>query len=213
MSPTIQNPAPAFTVNALVDGAFKEVSLSDYRGQWVILMFYPLDFTFVCPTEILAFDDALPEFARFNTTVLAISTDSEYSHHAWAQQPRAAGGLGPNLRIPLLADRNMSVAREYGCLIEAKGIALRASYLIDPSGVLRQITINDLPVGRSVDEALRLVQAFQFTDVHGEVCPANWKEGARTIRADPVTKLEYFAAVDATHENGTANGNKRARVV
>jgi peroxiredoxin (alkyl hydroperoxide reductase subunit C) len=93
----------------------------------------------------------------------AISTDSEYSHHAWAQQPRTAGGLGPDLRIPLLADRSMGVARQYGCLIEDKGIALRASYLIDPKGVLRQITMNDLPVGRSVDEALRLVQAFQFT--------------------------------------------------
>jgi alkyl hydroperoxide reductase subunit AhpC len=150
------------------------------------------DFTFVCPTEILAFNDALPDFARLNTTVLgtlqhilrvgpsrltitdvtrrdsigkkkAISTDSEYSHYAWAEQPRTTGGLGPNLRIPLLADRNMQVARDYGCLIEDKGIALRASYLIDPKGVLRQITMNDLPVGRSVDEALRLVQAFQFT--------------------------------------------------
>ncbi|KAH9981797.1 peroxiredoxin [Russula compacta] len=211
MSPTIQNPAPAFTVSAFVDGAFKEVSLSDYIGQWVILMFYPLDFTFVCPTEILAFNDALPDFARINTTVLAISTDSEYSHYAWAQQPRAEGGLGPNLRIPLLADRNMRVAREYGCLIEDKGIAFRASYLIDPKGALRQITINDLPVGRSVDEAIRLVQAFQFTDEHGQVCPANWKEGAKTIRADPIAKLDYFAAVDGQHENGKTNGTKRVR--
>ncbi|KAN0114198.1 Thioredoxin-like fold [Russula decolorans] len=213
MSPVIQSPAPAFTVSALVDGGFKQVSLSDYIGQWVILMFYPLDFTFVCPTEILAFNDALPDFARLKTTVLAISTDSEYSHHAWAEQPRTAGGLGPDLRIPLLADRNMRVARDYGCLIEDKGIALRASYLIDPKGVLRQITMNDLPVGRSVDEALRLVQAFQFTDEHGEVCPANWKEGAKTIRADPTDKLEYFAAVDGgKQENGKANGTKRARV-
>jgi len=212
MSPTIQSPAPAFSVNALVDGAFKQVSLADYLGQWVILMFYPLDFTFVCPTEILAFNDALSDFTRINTTVLGISTDSEYSHHAWSQQPRAAGGLGPNLRIPLLADRNMNVAREYGCLIEDKGITFRASYLIDPKGVLRQITMNDLPVGRSVDEALRLVQAFQFTDEHGEVCPANWREGGKTIRGDPIAKLDYFAAVDGQHENGKANGTKRARV-
>ncbi|KAI0275832.1 peroxiredoxin [Russula aff. rugulosa BPL654] len=203
MSPVIQSPAPAFSVTALVDGGFKQVSLSDYTGQWVILMFYPLDFTFVCPTEILAFNDALPDFARLNTTVL--------------EQPRTAGGLGPNLRIPLLADRNMQVARDYGCLIEDKGIALRASYLIDPKGVLRQITMNDLPVGRSVDEALRLVQAFQFTDEHGEVCPANWKEGAKTIRADPTAKLDYFASAahaveNGKHENGKANGTKRARV-
>jgi peroxiredoxin (alkyl hydroperoxide reductase subunit C) len=161
----------------------------------------------------------------------AISTDSEYSHYAWAQQPRATGGLGPDLRIPLLADRNMRVARDYGCLIEDKGIALRASYLVDPKGVLRQLTVNDLPVGRSVGEALRLVRAFQFTvslcfssrpwvveltwnakDQHGEVCPADWKEGGKTIRADPTAKLEYFAAVDGKHENGKANGTKRARV-
>ncbi|KAH9033818.1 2-cysteine peroxiredoxin [Lactarius pseudohatsudake] len=213
MSPTIQSPAPVFSVTALIDGSFKEVSLGDYLGQWVILMFYPLDFTFVCPTEILAFNDALPEFSRLNTTVLAISTDSEYSHHAWAQQSRSAGGLGPDLRIPLLADRNMRVAREYGCLIEDKGITFRASYLIDPKGILRQFTMNDLPVGRSVDEALRLVQAFQFTDAHGEVCPANWKEGSKTIRADPLAKLDYFAATaDGTHENGKANGTKRARM-
>jgi len=212
MSPTIQSPAPAFSVTALVDGVFKQVSLADYLGQWVILMFYPLDFTFVCPTEILAFNDALPDFARINTTVLAISTDSEYSHHAWSQQPRAAGGLGPNLRIPLLADRNMNVAREYGCLIEDKGITFRGSYLIDPKGVLRQITVNDLPVGRSVDEALRLVQAFQFTDEHGEVCPANWREGGKTIRGDPIAKLDYFAVADGQHENGVANGVKRVRV-
>ncbi|KAI0292353.1 peroxiredoxin, partial [Multifurca ochricompacta] len=207
-------PAPAFTVTALVDGTFKDVSLSDYLGQWVLLMFYPLDFTFVCPTEILAFNDAIPEFARLNTTVLAISTDSEYSHHAWAQQPRSAGGLGPNLRIPLLADRNMHVARDYGCLIDDKGITFRGSYLIDPEGILRQITVNDLPVGRSVDEALRIVQAFQFTDKHGEVCPANWKEGARTIRADPVAKLEYFGAVaDSARQNGKLNGAKIGRAV
>jgi alkyl hydroperoxide reductase subunit AhpC len=147
-------------------------------------VFLSSDFTFVCPTEILAFNDALPDFARVNTTVLgtfiadismppkltrptrlgaAISTDSEYSHYAWAQQPRAEGGLGPDLRIPLLADRNLRVARDYGCLIEEKGITFRASYLIDPKGVLRQFSVSDLPVGRSVDEALRLVQAFQFT--------------------------------------------------
>ncbi|KAH9023628.1 2-cysteine peroxiredoxin [Lactarius pseudohatsudake] len=198
MSPTIQSPAPVFSVTALIDGSFKEVSLGDYLGR--------CDFTFVCPTEILAFNDALPEFSRLNTTVLAISTDSEYSHHA-------AGGLGPDLRIPLLADRNMRVAREYGCLIEDKGITFRASYLIDPKGTLRcgsllhGFTMNDLPVGRSVDEALRLVQAFQFTDAHGEV----W--GSKTIRADPLAKLDYFAATaDGTHENGKANGTKRARM-
>ncbi|KAH8986750.1 2-cysteine peroxiredoxin [Lactarius hatsudake] len=207
MSPTIQNPAPVFSVTALVDGAFKEVSLADYLGQ--------CDFTFVCPTENLACSPNFPALIlRYSVRLFStISTDSEYSHHAWAQQARSAGGLGPNLCIPLLADRNMRVAREYGCLIEDKGITFRASYLIDPKGILRQITMNDLPVGRSVDEALRLVQAFQFTDAHGEVCPANWKEGSKTIRADPLAKLDYFAATaDGAHENGKANGTKRARM-
>ncbi|KAF8263207.1 peroxiredoxin [Lactarius quietus] len=206
MSPIIQSPAPAFKVTALVDGAFKEVSLTDFHGQWVILMFYPLDFTLF----------ALPKSSRSMTRSpnLSVTTlQCSYSHHAWAQQARAAGGLGPNLRIPMLADRNMRVARDYGCLIEDKGITFRASYLIDPHGVLRQITMNDLPVGRSVEEALRLIQAFQFTDKHGEVCPANWKEGSKTIRADPVEKLDYFStAADGAHENGTANVTKRARM-
>ncbi|KAH9062499.1 2-cysteine peroxiredoxin, partial [Lactarius deliciosus] len=185
----------ALSGTALIDGSFKEVSLADYLGQWVILMFYPLDSTFVCPTEILAFNDALLEFSRLDTTVLAISTDSEYSHYAWAQQARSAGGLGPDLRIPLLADRNMRIARDYGCLIEDKGITFRASYLVDPKGILRQITMNDPPIGRSVDKALRL-------DAHGE-----------TIRADPLAKLDYFAATtDGAHENGKANGTKRARM-
>ncbi|KAH8979648.1 thioredoxin-like protein [Lactarius hatsudake] len=146
----------------------------------------------------------------------AISTDSEYSHYAWAQQVRSAGGLGPDLRIPLLADRNMRVARDNGCLIEDKGITFRASYLIDPKSILRQITMNDLPVGRSVDEALRLVQRCSspnLKDAHGEVCPANWKEGGKTIRADPLAKLDYFpTTTDGAHENGKTNGTKRARM-
>ncbi|KAI0067420.1 thioredoxin-like protein [Artomyces pyxidatus] len=215
MSPSIQSSAPTFSTTAVVDGLFKDVSLAEYLGQWVILLFYPMDFTFVCPTEILAFNDAIPEFESVNTTVLAVSTDSEYTHFAWAAQPRGEGGLGPNLHLPLLADKSMSISRSYGCLVEEKGISLRASYLIDPKGILRQITINDLPVGRSVDEALRLVKAFQFTDAHGEVCPANWSEGARTIKTDPTAKLEYFAAIGSDKMNGVngkTNGVKRARV-
>ncbi|KAH9058957.1 2-cysteine peroxiredoxin, partial [Lactarius deliciosus] len=175
-------------------------------------MFYPLDSTFVCPTEILSFNDALLELSCLNTTVLAISTDSEYSHYAWAQQARSAGGLGPDLRIPLLADRNMRIARDYGCLIENKGITFRASYLVDPKGILRQITMNDPPIGRSVDEALRLVQAFQFTMRTARCVPRTGRR-SKTIRADPLAKLDYFAATtDGAHENGKANGTKRARM-
>ncbi|KAA1476385.1 peroxiredoxin [Dentipellis sp. KUC8613] len=208
MSARIQKPAPAFNgIKAVVAGQFVDVSLSDYLGKWVILLFYPMDFTFVCPTEILAFNDALPSFAALDTVVLAVSTDSEYTHFAWSTTPRASGGLGPNLQLPLLADRAWTLARSYGVLLEEDGVALRGQFLIDPKGVLRQATINDLPVGRSVDEALRLVKAFRFTEEHGEVCPANWTEGSRTIKADPTGSLEYFANANA---NG-ANGAKRAR--
>ncbi|PCH34623.1 peroxiredoxin [Wolfiporia cocos MD-104 SS10] len=209
MVATVQKPAPAFKTTAVVDGLFQEVQLSDFLGQWVVLFFYPLDFTFVCPTEILAFNDALPQFKALNTTVLSASTDSHYAHLAWASKDRKEGGLGPDLKLPLLADKSMSIARDYGVLIEEEGVALRGLFLIDPKGILRQITINDLPVGRSVEETIRLVKAFQFTDEHGEVCPANWTEGGLTIKADPKASLEYFSAAGA---NGTENPKKRARI-
>ncbi|KAJ7583337.1 thioredoxin-like protein [Mycena floridula] len=191
----VQRPAPVFKAASVVEGLFEDVSLTDYLGQWVVLLFYPMDFTFVCPTEILAFNDALPQFKALETTVLGISTDSHYSHFAWASAPRKAGGLGPDLKLPLLADRNMSISRDYGVLLEDEGIALRGLFIIDPKGILRQITVNDLPVGRSVDETIRLIKAFQFTDKHGEVCPANWQEGSKTMKADPKGSLEYFSSV------------------
>ncbi|KAG8926734.1 cTPxI [Tulasnella sp. 418] len=192
MSALVQRPAPAFKGTVVQDGLFKEISLSDYVGKWVVLFFYPMDFTFVCPTEILAFNNALPEFEALNTKVIACSTDSEYTHLAWANLPKAEGGLGPNLKLPLLADRSHKIGRDYGVLLD-EGITLRGSFIIDPEGILRQITINDLPVGRSVDETLRLIKAFQYTAIHGEGCPANWKEGADTIKTDPKGKLEWFA--------------------
>ncbi|SJL17987.1 probable TSA1-thiol-specific antioxidant [Armillaria ostoyae] len=201
----IQRPAPAFKAAAVVDGLFEDVSLTDYLGQWVVLFFYPMDFTFVCPTEILAFNDALAEFKALDTTVLSVSTDSQHSHFAWANQPRKEGGLGPDLKLPLIADRNMSISRDYGVLLEDEGIALRGLFIIDPKGILRQITVNDLPVGRSVDETIRLIKAFQFTDKHGEVCPVNWHEGDKTMKADPKGSKEYFSAV------GDDAPNKRAR--
>ncbi|KAK7439567.1 cTPxI, variant 2 [Stygiomarasmius scandens] len=197
----IQRPAPAFKASAVVDGLFQEVSLSDFLGKWVVLFFYPMDFTFVCPTEILAFNDALEDFKALDTVVLGVSTDSQYSHFAWATQPRKEGGLGPNLKLPLIADRSMKISRDYGVLLEDEGIALRGLFIIDPKGILRQITVNDLPVGRSVSETIRLVKAFQFTDKHGEVCPANWSEGSATIKATPQDKLEYFGAAAAAGGN------------
>ncbi|GAA5888912.1 hypothetical protein JCM16303_002188 [Sporobolomyces ruberrimus] len=195
----VQHPAPAFEATAVVDGFFETVKLDQYKGKWLVLFFYPLDFTFVCPTEILAFNQRLADFEKLNTEVLAVSCDSEYSHLAWANTNRNEGGLGPDLKLKLVADKSMKIARDYGVLIEDAGVPLRGLFLIDPKGTLRQITINDLPVGRSVDETLRLIQAFQFTDEFGEVCPANWDPSSNndTIKTDPKAKLEYFEKASA----------------
>ncbi|CAO3684060.1 unnamed protein product [Umbelopsis vinacea] len=189
----VQCPAPHFTSPAVVDGQFQEVSLTDYKGQYVVFFWYPMDFTFVCPTEIIAFSDRIEEFKKLNTAVIAASTDSEYSHLAWVNTPRKQGGLG-EMKIPLLADKTKKIAREYGVLLEDAGVALRGLFIIDPKGIVRQITINDLPVGRSVDETLRLVEAFQFTDEHGEVCPAGWQKGGKTIKPDVQKSKEYFSS-------------------
>lgn len=190
--PKLQKAAPVFEGTAVVKGVFKDISLSDYKGKYVVLFFYPLDFTFVCPTEIIAFSDRAAEFRSIGCEVIACSTDSQYTHLAWLNTPRKQGGLG-ELDIPLLADKSMKIARDYGVLDEDTGIPFRGLFIIDKKQNLRQMTINDLPVGRSVDETLRLVQAFQFTDEHGEVCPANWKPGHKTMVADPKKAKEYFA--------------------
>ncbi|KYM97181.1 PREDICTED: peroxiredoxin 1 [Cyphomyrmex costatus] len=189
--PQIQKPAPAFAGTAVVNGQFKNIKLSDYKGKYVVLFFYPLDFTFVCPTEIVAFSDRAKEFADIGCQLIAASTDSHFSHLAWINTPRKQGGLG-EMNIPLLADKSSKIARDYGVLDEESGIPFRGLFIIDDKQNLRQVTINDLPVGRSVDETLRLVQAFQYTDKHGEVCPAGWKPGKKAMKADVVGSLEYF---------------------
>jgi alkyl hydroperoxide reductase subunit AhpC len=191
----LTKPAPEFRGTAVVDGDFKEISLSDYKGKYLVFFFYPLDFTFVCPTEIIAFSDRVEEFRSINCEVVACSTDSHFSHLAWVNTPRKQGGLG-EMKIPLLADKNLEIARNYGVLKEEAGIAFRGLFIIDDKGNLRQITINDLPVGRSVDETLRLVQAFQFTDKHGEVCPAGWKPGKETMKPDTKQSKSYFEKVN-----------------
>lgn len=188
-------PAPDFKGTAVVDGEFKDISLSDYKGKYLVLFFYPLDFTFVCPTEIIAFSDRVEEFRKIGCEVVACSTDSHFSHLAWINTPRKQGGLG-EMNIPLLADKDLEISRKYGCLKEDAGIAFRGLYIIDGNGILRQITLNDLPVGRCVDETLRLVQAFQFTDKHGEVCPAGWKPGSSTMKPDPKKSQEYFKSAN-----------------
>jgi len=157
-----------------------------------VLFFYPLDFTFVCPTEIIQFSDRAAEFAALNCAVIGASVDSQFSHLAWTKQSRKTGGLGP-MNIPLIADVSKSLSRDYGVLIEG-GISLRGLFIIDGKGTIRQITKNDLPVGRNVDEVLRMVKAFQFVEEHGEVCPANWTPGAKTMKADPHGSQSYFQA-------------------
>ncbi|CAH1783939.1 unnamed protein product [Owenia fusiformis] len=194
-SAKVQEVAPDFQGKAVVDGQFKDIQLSDYKGKYLLLFFYPLDFTFVCPTEIIAFSDRIKEFQDLDTAVVGVSTDSHFSHLAWINQSRKQGGLG-GLNYPLLSDFNKVISKDYGVLLESSGIALRGSFLIDPNGVLRQMTINDLPVGRSVDEALRLISAFKFTDEHGEVCPANWSQDKPTIKPDPKLSQEYFNKVN-----------------
>ena len=158
------------------------------------LYFHQLS-TFVCPTEIIAFSDRAEEFRRINTEVIGVSTDSHFTHLAWINTPRKQGGLG-ELNIPLLADKSMNVSRAYGVLDEDSGIPFRGLYIIDGQQKLRQITVNDLPVGRSVDETLRLVQAFQYTDVHGEVCPAGWKPGSKTIKPNVEQSKDYFSSAN-----------------
>jgi alkyl hydroperoxide reductase subunit AhpC len=193
MAAHVQQPAPSFSVEAVVNGEFKDVSLSDYKGKYLVLFFYPLDFTFVCPTEILAFNDRADEFHKIGCEVVGASVDSKFSHLAWVNTPRKEGGIS-GVTIPLLADLKKEVARDYGVLLP-DGVALRGLFVIDPKGIVRHITINDLPIGRSVDEALRVVQAVQFAEEHGEVCPANWAPGKDTMKADPTGSKEYFRKV------------------
>jgi len=189
--PGIGDAAPAFTAEAVVNGKFTDISLESLRGKWVVLVFYPLDFTFVCPTEIISFSEKAKDFRAINTEVLAISVDSKYSHHAWTNLPRNKGGLGA-VDIPLVADYGKTITWKYGATYLESGHGLRALYIIDPSGILKHISMNDLPVGRSADETYRLVTAFQHAAETGQVCPANWKKGDASMIPDPEKSLEYF---------------------
>lgn len=193
--PKIQQSAPNFEGKAVVNKEFKDIKLSDFSGKYLVLFFYPLDFTFVCPTEITAFSDRISQFNAINTNVVGCSCDSHFTHLAWINTPRNEGGLG-DIKYPLLADFNKRIAKTYGVLLEKEGIPLRGLFIIDSKGILRQITVNDLPVGRSVDEVLRLVKAFQYVDSHGEVCPANWQPDSPTIKPNPEASKEYFGKVN-----------------
>jgi alkyl hydroperoxide reductase subunit AhpC len=193
MSVLVQKPAPDFKAQAVMpDGSFKEISLSDYKGKYTLLFFYPLDFTFVCPTEIIAFSDRNAEFAEEGVQILGVSVDSHYSHLAWRNLARDQGGLG-NIEYPLVADISKRIARDYDVLVD-EAVALRGLFLIDKAGIVRHQVVNDLPLGRSVDEALRMVQALKFFEENGEVCPANWKEGSRTIKPSVKESKKFFSA-------------------
>ena len=190
MGSLVQKQAPDFKGVAVVGEDFKEISLNDFKGKWLCLYFYPLDFTFVCPTEITNFSDAFEEFKKRNCEVVGCSVDSQFSHLAWIKTPRNDGGLG-ELKTPLLADINKDIARDYGVLLDA-GIALRGLFLIDPNGKVRYEIAHDLGVGRNPDEVLRVLDGFQHHDKTGEVCPARWTPGNKTMKPDPKGSKEYF---------------------
>ena len=188
--------APDFAATAVVDQEFKTVKLSDYKGkQYVVLFFYPLDFTFVCPTEITAFSDRFEDFNKINTAILGVSVDSEFSHLAWIQSDRKSGGVG-DLNYPLVADLKKTISADYNVLDPEAGVALRGLFIIDKEGIIQHSTINNLAFGRNVDETLRTLQAIQHVQSHpDEVCPAGWQPGDKTMTPDPVKSKVFFAAV------------------
>lgn len=186
----VQKPAPEFKAEALIGEDFKTMSLADFKGKWVCLFFYPLDFTFVCPTEITAFNDAAKNFKEANCEVIGCSVDSKFTHLAWSKTPRKDGGLG-KLSIPLLADLTKDIGKKYGVLLEG-GVTLRGLFLINPQGVVQYQLVHDLGIGRNVEEVLRVLKALQEVAKTGEVCPANWTPGKKTMKPDPVKSKEYF---------------------
>uniref|UniRef100_A0AC34R311 Thioredoxin domain-containing protein n=1 Tax=Panagrolaimus sp. JU765 TaxID=591449 RepID=A0AC34R311_9BILA len=188
-----KNNLPEFKANAVVNGEFRVVSNKDYEGKWLIFFFYPLDFTFVCPTEIIAFNDRVEEFRKLNAEVVACSCDSHFSHLAWVNTPRKEGGLG-DMKIPIVSDFSKNIARNFGVLEEESGLSYRGLFLSDPKGVIRHVVVNDLPIGRSVDEALRVLKALQHFEKHGDVCPADWEEDKPSINTK--SPKEYFGKVN-----------------
>jgi peroxiredoxin (alkyl hydroperoxide reductase subunit C) len=194
MSLIVTKPAPEFCATAVMpDNTFKEdFKLSDYLGKYVLLFFYPLDFTFVCPSEILAFDRAVEEFGENNCQIIGASIDSHFSHLAWKNTKINDGGIG-NVRFPLVSDLDKSISKAYEVLLDS-GIALRGLFLIDKEGIVRHQVVNDLPLGRNVNEALRMLHALQFTEKYGEVCPANWKQGEEAMKPTAEGVAAYLTA-------------------
>ncbi|MCH9608480.1 MAG: Alkyl hydroperoxide reductase C [Chlamydiales bacterium] len=193
MSNLVGKKAPNFKSKAVVKGEIKEqFTLDSLSGQYVCLFFYPLDFTFVCPTELHAFQEKYTEFTKRGVQLVGCSVDSPFSHVAWLNTPQSKGGI-EGVEYPLLSDLNKEIATTYGVLKEDEGIAYRGLFLIDREGIVRHQLINDLPLGRSVDETLRMIDALIFFETNGEVCPANWKTGAKSMKATPEGLVDYFA--------------------
>jgi peroxiredoxin (alkyl hydroperoxide reductase subunit C) len=188
--------APEFEAEAVMpNNSFETVSLSSYKGKYVVIFFYPLDFTFVCPSEILAFNKQIEDFKAKGCELLGISVDSIYTHLAWKNTPVDQGGIG-QVQFPLISDISKSISTDYGVLFEG-GVSLRGLFLIDKDGVVRHQLVNDLPLGRNVDEALRVIDALQFHETHGEVCPANWRPGEDAMKPTPEGVADYLAKHNA----------------
>ena len=184
--------APDFTAAAVQgEQMIDEFKLSDHKGKYIVLFFYPLDFTFVCPTELHAFNEKLEEFKKRGVEVIAVSVDSQFSHYAWLNTPKAKGGI-EGVKYPLVSDINKTISRDYDVLVDGQGVAYRGLFLIDKDFVVRHQVVNDLPLGRSVEETLRMVDALQFSDKYGEVCPADWHEGDKAMKPTLDGLEEYF---------------------
>ncbi len=188
----VTRPAPQFQSDAVVGKDFQKISLEEYKGKWVVLFFYPLDFTFVCPTEITAFSDNYDKFKAAGAEVLGCSVDSKFSHLAWVNTPRKEGGLG-DINYPIVADLTKEIGRDYGVLL-GNGVTLRGLFIIDPEGNVAYEVVHDLGIGRNVEEVLRVLQAIQKTRETGEVCPANWTPGTETMAEDTEESKKWFAA-------------------
>lgn len=192
MSVLVGKQAPDFSAKAAIKKAIRDgFTLSQFRGKYVVLFFYPLNFTFVCPTELHAFQERLPEFEERNAQIIGCSVDSPYCHLAWLSSPKSEGGI-EGITYPLISDINKSIARDYDVLEQNQGIAYRGLFLIDRNGIVRHQVVNDLPLGRSVDEALRILDALIFVEQHGEVCPADWRVGQKSLKATLEGVRGYF---------------------
>lgn len=194
MAVLVGKEAPSFKAKCVVKTDIKEVDLKDYRGKYVVLFFYPLDFTFVCPTELHAFQQQLEEFSKRDCVLLGCSVDSHFSHLAWLNTPKEKGGI-QGITYGLISDLGGNIAQTYDVLTP-EGIAYRGLFLIDREGIVRHQVVNDLPLGRNVDEALRMLEALQHTEKHGEVCPANWKQGFQAIKTTVESVSDYLSKSD-----------------